>query len=88
VLQLLKADDGCEAARLSAPKPKGRFCDGCRAFITVLGRTEGVFCGSTECPFPRLSYGGVSDITPGEQRSDWAGFSDEPEGENGPVHRD
>lgn len=63
VLKLLKADDGAEAAGCGdqpTPRPRGRFCEVCKAFVTVLGRTEGVFCEQSSCPYPRLNWGGVN----------------------------
>ena len=56
-MELLRADAGSEPAAGVVPKPRGRFCGECRAFVTTLGRTEGVLCGASACPFPKLSWG-------------------------------
>lgn len=50
------------------PPPPPRECGECGAWVTTTGQTGGLFCGNGECPFPRLTWGGVSDIVPGEQR--------------------
>lgn len=41
----------------AVPHPTGRPCPECAAFVTVLGRSEGVLCDRPACPHPRLSWG-------------------------------
>lgn len=64
LVDLLKADDGAAGAKLAVPRPKGRFCGECKAFVTVLGRTEGLFCDRSACPFPKLNHGGPGHFPP------------------------
>lgn len=56
-MQLTTVEPGAAATATAAPRPNGRFCDTCRAFVTTLGRTEGVLCGESSCPFKRVNWG-------------------------------
>jgi hypothetical protein len=77
-VELLRADDGAEAARYAVPKPKGRFCTECGAFVTTLGRTEGVFCDRSGCPFPQINRGGVPPLPADHPAPTPMDFPDEP----------
>lgn len=55
-MELLKADEGAVVAKTTAPI-MGRVCTECAAFVTRLGRTEGVLCDAEQCPFPKLNHG-------------------------------
>jgi hypothetical protein len=38
---------------------KGRICTECQAFVTTIGRTSGVLCDSSTCPFERAGRLGL-----------------------------
>lgn len=39
------------------PFPCDRICQTCRATVTTIGQAQGVICGESACPFPKVTWG-------------------------------